>query len=337
MKVFLKKLFHGQSLSRNEAREAMNIIMSGGASSEEIAGFLGAMAGRGETLDEIVGCAESLRQNAISLPVTRQDLIDVCGTGGDGALTFNISTTNALLLGASGLAVVKHGNRAISSKSGSADVLEALGIRIDLGPDRVAESVNRHGFGFLFAPLFHPAMKHAVPTRRTLGVRTVFNIIGPLANPAPVRRQVIGVFEQKLLRPVAMALRDLGAEEALVVWGEDGLDELSLSGVSHAVHLKDGQLHPLTLSASDFGLAAPPTIDCAAAIRGGEREQNAAITLAVLQGEKGPKRDIVVLNAAAALVVGGRAKSWKEGAAIAMEILDSGRALTLVDTLRGFV
>lgn len=337
MKVFLKKLFHGQALHRQEAREAMNIIMSGGASVEEIAGFLGAMAGRGETLEEIVGCAQSLRENAVRLPVTRQDLIDVCGTGGDGAATFNISTTNALLLGASGLAVVKHGNRAVSSQSGSADLLEALGIKIDLTPDRVAQSVDKLGFGFLFAPQFHPAMKHAVPTRRALGVRTIFNIIGPLSNPAPVRRQVVGVYEQKLLQPVAMALRELGAEEALVVWGEEGLDELSLSSVSHAVHLKDGHLHPLTLSAVDFGLAKTPTDICLAGIRGGDRNHNARMTLAVLDGEKGPKRDIVVLNAAAALVVGGRAKSWKEGAAFAMEILDSGRTLTLLDQLRGFV
>ncbi len=332
MKDFLKRLFQGGRLSRLEAESAMDLMMAGQASSEEIAAYLGALAARGESVEEIVGSVRSLRKHALPFPVKRSDLIDVCGTGGDGTETFNISTANALLLAAAELGVVKHGNRAVSSKSGSADVLEALGLKLDKPSDQLAADVDRFGFGFLFAPQFHPAMKHVGPTRRALGVRTLFNILGPLANPAPVKRQVIGVFAEKWLQPVAETLRELGAEEALVVWGTDGVDEVSLSGETRAVHLKNGQLRTLSLVPEDFGLprAALDTL------KGGDKETNAAIIMRILRGEEqGPPRDVVVLNAAAALCVAGRASSWLEGAKFAKDLLSSGAAAQKLAQLQG--
>lgn len=332
MKIHLQKVCAGERLSRAEAEEAISCMMRGEATPEQIAGFLGALAARGETVEEIVGAAEGLRKHALPLATQRRDLIDVCGTGGDGRDTFNISTTNALLLAAAGLGVVKHGNRAVSSRSGSADVLEALGVRIDLDPSRSAACLEQLGFSFLFAPLFHPAMKNVAPTRRALGVRTIFNMIGPLANPSPVRRQVVGVFAERWLAPMATALQMLGAEEALVVWGTDGLDEISLSAPTHAVHLKEGKLHKLRLTPADFGLEEAPM----EYLQGGDKEKNAEITEAILHGEKGPRRDIVVMNAAAALVVAGRASHWREAALMAGALLDTGRVAELVGKLRSF-
>jgi anthranilate phosphoribosyltransferase len=330
MKAYLGRLFRSQSLSAQEAEEAMNLIMRGDATAEEMAGFLGALAGRGETAEEIRGCAASLRKHAITLPVQRRDLIDVCGTGGDGAETFNISTTNALVLAAAELGVVKHGNRAVSSKSGSADVLEALGLKIDMTPAEAAAAVDAQGFAFLFSPLFHPAMKNVMPVRRALGVRTIFNLIGPLANPSPVKRQVIGVFAERWLEPVAQALLSLEAEEALVVWGSDGLDELSIGSPTHAIHVKHGGLVKLVLEPESFGLDRAE-LD---RVRGGDKQDNARITEAILKGEKGPKRDIVLMNAGAALVVAGRAKTWKEGAQLAAQLIDQGTALQKLEQLR---
>ncbi len=332
MKEYLQKLFSGNMLTQAEAEEAFNLMMRGAAGAEAIAGFLGALAARGESVAEIVGGALSLRRHALPFKTDRHDLIDVCGTGGDGAETFNISTTNALILAAGGLAVVKHGNRAVSSQSGSADVLEELGLRIDLSAERAAASLDQHGFTFLFAPSFHPAMKHVAPVRRALGVRTIFNLLGPLANPSGVKRQVIGVFAEKWLLPVAEALLALGTEEALVVWGTDGLDELSLSAPTRAIHLRGGKLIHLSLKPEDFGLSLAPL----ASLVGGDKKANARITLAILNGEKGPRRDIVVMNAAAAFVVAGRAADWRAGAAMACEAIDSGKARRLIEELRIF-
>lgn len=329
MKHLLQKLFKGQVLTRDEAREAMNYMISGSALPEEIAGFLGAMAARGETSQELVGCVEAMRDHARPFPCVRKDLIDVCGTGGDELHTFNISTTNALLLSAAGLGVVKHGNRAVSSQSGSADVLEKLGIAID-GP-KLSETFEQEGFVFLFAPNFHPAMKNVGPVRRALGLRTLFNMLGPLANPAPVKRQVIGVFEKRLVPLLAEALKELGTEEALVVYGEDGLDEISLGGPTTAARVKTGRVEILSLTPEDFGLPSAPLTE----LRGGSCEENARITQSIFEGEKGSRRDIVLINASAALVVSGRAKDWKDGVRIAAEILDSGKALSKLQTLRG--
>lgn len=331
MQDYLKKVFGGMSLTSIEAETVMDLMMGGSAKPEQIAGYLGAIAVRGETVDEIVGSARSLRRHARPFNVKRSDLIDVCGTGGDGSHTFNISTTNALLLASAGLGVVKHGNRAVSSACGSADVLEALGIRVEAAIENVVASVEESGFGFLFAPRFHPAMQHVGPIRRVLGVRTLFNLLGPLANPAAARCQVVGVFARKWLYPIADALRLLGASEALVVWGEDGLDEISLSGPTQAVHLKHGTLTPLVLTPEDFGVARAPI----SALIGGDAGTNAKIIQEILTGEeKGPKRDIVVINAGAALVIGGRVKSWKEGADMAKELLLQGAGWRIVNKIR---
>jgi anthranilate phosphoribosyltransferase len=268
----------------------------------------------------------------VPFPVQRRDLIDVCGTGGDGTETFNISTANALLLAAAGLGVVKHGNRAVSSLSGSADVLEALGLRLDHSVDELVKAVDTIGFAFLFAPQFHPAMRHVGPTRRALGVRTLFNILGPLANPSPVERQVIGVFSPKWLSPVAEALRQLGTTEALVVWGHDGVDEVSLSGETYAMHLKQGVIEELRLRPEDFGVSPAPL----STLRGGDRDQNARIIRDILRGEeKGPPRDVVLINAAAALRVAGKVQSWKAGVELARDLLESGAAAQKLSQLQG--
>jgi anthranilate phosphoribosyltransferase len=333
VKAYLQKLFKSHDLTREEAQAATTLIMQGAVSVEETAGFLGALAGKGETVDEIVGCASSLRAHAVALQPRRQDLIDVCGTGGDGAETFNVSTCNALVLAAAGLGVCKHGNRAVSSRCGSADVLEALGVAIDMPSDRASAAIETHGFAFLFAPHYHPAMKHVGPVRRALGVRTVFNLLGPLANPAPVKQQVLGVFDPKLVPMMAEALQKLGTEAALVVCGEGGLDELSLSGPSQVSQLKAGRVEHFTLSPEDFGLTRAPL----EALKGGDKEANARIVEAILRGERSPRRDIVVMNAGAALVISGRAKSWREGAAQVAAVIDSGRAYETLEKIRVFV
>jgi anthranilate phosphoribosyltransferase len=333
VKAYLQKLFKSQNLTREEAEAATHLIMQGGVSAEETAGFLGALAGKGETVDEIVGCASTLRAHAVTLKPKRQDLIDVCGTGGDGADTFNVSTCNALVLAAAGLGVCKHGNRAVSSRCGSADVLETLGVAIDMQVDRAAAAIDRHGFAFLFAPHYHPAMKFVGPVRRALGVRTVFNLLGPLANPAPVKQQVLGVFDPALVPMMAEALLKLGTEAALVVCGEGGLDEFSLSGPSRVSQVKNGRLEHFTVSPEDFGVSRAPL----ETLKGGDKEANARIVEAILRGEQSPRRDIVVMNAGAALVISGRAASWREGAAQAAAVIDSGRALETLEKIRAFV
>jgi anthranilate phosphoribosyltransferase len=332
VKAYLQKLFRSQSLTREEAEAATHLIMQGGVSVEETAGFLGALAGKGETVDEIVGCATTLRAHALPLKPLRQDLIDVCGTGGDGADTFNVSTCNALVLAAAGLGVCKHGNRAVSSRCGSADVLEALGVAIDMQADQAAAAIDSHGFAFLFAPHYHPAMKHVGPVRRALGVRTVFNLLGPLANPAPVKQQVLGVFDPALVPMMAEALLKLGTEAALVVCGEGGLDELSLSGPSRVSQVKKGRVEHFTVSPEDFGLPRAPL----ETLKGGDKEANARIVEAILRGERSPRRDIVVMNAGAALVISGHAGSWREGAAQAAAVIESGRALETLEKIRAF-
>jgi len=333
VKAYLQKLFKSQDLTCDEAEAATSLIMQGKVSVEETAGFLGALAGKGETVDEIVGCAKSLRTHALPLKPKRQDLIDVCGTGGDGADTFNVSTCNALVLAAAGLGVCKHGNRAVSSRCGSADVLEALGVIIDLPTERAAAAIDSCGFAFLFAPHYHPAMKYVGPVRRALGVRTVFNLLGPLANPAPVKQQILGVFDPDLVPVMAEALQKLGSESALVVCGDGGLDELSLSGPSRVSQIKAGRVEHFTLSPEDFGLTRAPL----ETLKGGDKEANARIVEAILRGESGSRRDIVVMNAGAALVISGHAASWRQGAEKIAAVIDSGRAFETLETIRAFV
>jgi anthranilate phosphoribosyltransferase len=311
----------GRSLTEDEAAAVMHEVMAGEATPAQLGALLAAMRVRGETVEEIAGMARTMREFALRVP-HEGPLIDTCGTGGDGAGTFNVSTAAAFVAAAAGIGVAKHGNRAMSSHCGSADVLEALGARIDLGPEGVATCLRQANMGFMFAQAFHPAMKHAAPVRRELGVRTVFNILGPLSNPARAEAQVLGVPHPALVETMARALARLGTRHALVVHGEDGLDELTLSGPSIVCEVRDGRLATYRLTPGDAGLEPAPL----AAVRGGTGEQNAATMRAVFEGRPGPLRDFVLLNAAAALVVGGAARTIPEGVAIAARLIDTGEA-----------
>jgi anthranilate phosphoribosyltransferase len=330
MKAVLAKLFEARSLERAEAREAMEQVIGGGVSPEQVGAFLGALRAKRETVDELVGFAEAMRRHARKLSTSRADLVDTCGTGGDGSHTFNISTTSAFVVAASGLGVAKHGNRAVSSSCGSAEVLEALGVPVELSPEAAGSALDGDGFAFLFAPFYHPAMKNVAPVRRALGVRTVFNLLGPLANPALVRRQVLGVFDKRWLEPLARALLALGSEEALVVHGSDGLDEITLTGPTAAAHARGGEVTLLEITPEDAGLTRARAED----LRGGDAAHNAGILLEILSGKRGPRRDAVALNAGAALFVGGLAKSLAEGARIAEEAIDKGRAMEQLERAR---
>lgn len=328
----LKKLFSRQHLTRTEAREAMNRLMQGEAKPEQVGAFLGALRGKGETIDEIVGCAESMRSNALTLVIKRQDLFDTCGTGGDGMDTFNISTANAFILAAAGVGIVKHGNRSVSSRCGSADVLEALGIAVELTPDQVSHCVDQFGFGFLFARSFHPAMKHVGGIRQSLGVRTVFNLLGPLTNPAKAKRQLIGVFQKEWIEPMAHVLKELGSEEVMLVHGEDGMDEITPTGLTYVAHLREGQVTTYTLKPEDFGIKRFSVEK----IRGGDAAFNASMIEKVLNGEKGPCRDALLMNAAAALSVAGKVSDLLSGKKLAEDMIDSGQAWAVVEKLRGY-
>jgi anthranilate phosphoribosyltransferase len=318
----LHRALEGLDLSREQAREAMGEIMRGEATQAQIAGFLVALRAKGETADEIAGCAEAMREHALAVTPTRRDLVDTAGTGGDGGVTFNISTAAALVAAAAGAAVAKHGNRAVSSASGSADVLEALGFSLDLPPARIAESIDALGFGFMFAPLHHPAMKHAAAVRRELATRTVFNVLGPLTNPAGARAQVIGVYSDTLVRTVAEVLRALGAERAFVVHGYGGVDELSPAGPNAVSEVIGGTVRDRVIDPWELGIEP-----CSAGeLRGGTPAENAAAIRRVFEGERGGKREAVVLNAAGAIAAAGHAADLREGIAIARETIDSGAA-----------
>jgi anthranilate phosphoribosyltransferase len=329
VRVALRSVTTGGSLSRPEAEAAMGEVMDGQATPAQLAGLLLALRMRGETIDELAGFALAMRARAVHVngPV---DAIDTCGTGGDGAGTFNISTAAALVVAACGLPVAKHGNRAVTSASGSADVLEALGIPIDHGPEDAASALTRDGFTFMFAPAYHPAMRHAGPVRRELGVPTAFNLLGPMTNPAGVRRQVIGVADPLAAERVARVLFALGVDRAMVVHG-DGLDELPLdgSGVVHDVSLLG--VRRRRVNSVGLGLATAPPDE----LRGGSAADNAAIIEAILGGkEHGPRRDVVLLNAGAALLVGGRVGRLKEGVELAAAAIDGGQARSLLGRLR---
>ena len=333
MKSILSKLFNGGTLSKEEASSAMDLLMEGKAPPEQIGAFLGILRGRKETVEEIAGCASSMRNHAKTLNLKRTDLVDTCGTGGDGAGTFNISTVNAFIIAAAGLGVVKHGNRSVSSKCGSADVLEKLGVPIDLPLERVQEAVETLGFGFLFAPAFHPAMKNVVPIRKSLGVRTVFNLLGPLTNPAGAKRQVIGIYDRQLLETLAKVLRELGSEEVMLVTGSDGLDEITISGSTDVAHLRNGEISLYQVSPKDFGVEPAPL----SAVEGGDVALNTKIALDILGGEeKGPKRDIVLMNASAVFVVTGKVENFMDGMALARDIIDSGKAMAVLEKLKEF-
>lgn len=326
----LKIVLSGRALDRAQARAAMNALIGGGVTDAQAGAFLAALRVRGETVPELIGFAEAMRARAVKVKAKRRPLLDTCGTGGDGSGTFNISTTVAFVAAGAGAAVAKHGNRAVSSRSGSADVLEALGVRTDITPRLAAECVDVAGVGFLFAPAHHPAVAKVGPIRRQLGTRTVFNLLGPLSNPAGAKRQLLGVYSTALVAPLAEALRALGAEDAMVVSSKDGLDELSLSGPTIVARLRGGKVTVSELTPESVGLKRRPL----KALAGGDADKNAWITRAVLFGESGPARDVCLLNAAAALMVVGLARDWKEGLAMAEESIDSGRAAASLAILR---
>ena len=316
----IAKLVRCQSLTEAEAAAAFETIMRGDATPVQIAGFVIALRMKGETVDELTGFAKTARQMSTPIDV-EGDLLDTCGTGGDGLATFNISTLAAIVAAASGARVAKHGNRAASSMCGSADVLEQLGVKVDLQPEGVARCIEGAGIGFLFAPIFHPSFRFAGVPRRELGVRTVFNVLGPLCNPAGARYQALGVADGALAGKMAEVLLRLGVERAIVFHSEDGMDELSLSAPSHVIEI-DGARREYQLDVSELGLKKADLMD----VRGGGPEENARIAREVLGGAKGPRRDVVLLNASAALRAAGLAKDWKDGLGIAAETIDSGRA-----------
>lgn len=315
----------GGTLPAPLAEAAMEELMDGSASPVQVAALLAMMRVRGETPEEVAAFARVMRGRAVRVDAP-DGAVDLCGTGADGLHTFNISTLASFVVAGAGAPVAKHGNRAITSRSGSADLVEALGIPLDPGPDAVARSIRETGFGFMFAPAYHPAMKHAMPIRRELPMRTIFNLLGPLSSPARVRRQLLGVADAALVPLIAGALSRLETVRALVVHGADGSDELSLAGPNHALLVEDGQLRELEIDGRDFGLAPAPL----AALAGGDAHLNSAITLSVLGGEPGPARDVVLLNAGAALFVAACAADIGEGVSQAAEAIDSGRAADVV-------
>lgn len=331
LKPYIHKVINRQDLTAEEAEAAMNIIMRGEASDAQIGGYLVALRMKGETVAEITGSARAMRAHAarVPLPLNGEPLLDTAGTGGDGAHTFNISTAAAFVIAGAGRRVAKHGNRAASSRCGSADVLEALGVRIDLTPEQVARCMAETGIGFLFAPRFHPAMKYAIGPRRQLGQRTIFNLLGPLTNPAGATHQLIGVFDPALTEPLAQVLGELGGRAALVVHGHGGLDELTTAGPNRVSHLRDGQVRTYTFDPADLGLHPATDED----LRGGDPQQNAVLLEALLRGEDdSPRRDVVLLNAAAALA----AEDGDFPAALeaARQSLESGAAWERLQALR---
>ncbi len=332
MRESLERLVNRQNLSAADAEAVMGEIMRGEATPAQIGAFLAALRTKGETVEEVVGCARAMRAAATPVPCRAAVVVDTCGTGGDGRQTFNISTAAAFVAAGAGLTVAKHGNRSVSSRSGSADVFEALGVRLDLTPDRLGACLDEVGIAFLFAPALHPAMRHAIGPRREMGIRTLFNLLGPLSNPAGARVQVFGVYSPDWVEPMARVLAGLGATGAFVVHGADGLDEFSTTGPNRAAQVADGAVRPLVVDPAELGLPAARLNDLA----GGDAVMNAALTVEVLKGAPGPRRDITLLNAAAALVAAGTASGWKEGLSRAAEAVDSGAAMRKLEALRRF-
>ena len=325
----IAKLVAGADLSVDEAQGAMNEIMSGEATEAQIAAFTVALRLKGETVDEITGCARVMRQKATRIEAPSPDVLDTCGTGGDASGTFNISTAAAVVAAGAGCCVAKHGNRSVSSASGSADVLRELGVNIEAGVPVVERSLREAGIGFLFAPGLHQAMKYAIGPRRQMGIRTVFNILGPLTNPAGARRQLLGVYDPGLLETMASVLGNLGSVRCLIVHGDDGLDELTTTATSHVCELEGGRLRSYVVDPDDLGLPRARLDD----LRVGSAAESAAVIRGILSDRAGPHRDIVVLNAAGALVAGGKATDFAEGARLAEEAIRSGAAARVLERL----
>lgn len=327
LKPLIARVANGDSLTREESRQAFDILMSGEATPSQIGGFLMALRVRGETVDEIAGAVSSMR--ARMLPVSAPaDAVDIVGTGGDGLGTYNISTLAAIITAGTGVPVAKHGNKALSSKSGTADALSALGVKLDIGPDLIGRCIREAGIGFMFAQLHHSAMRHVGPSRVELGTRTVFNLLGPLSNPAGAKRQLLGVFSPHWLVPIAEVLRDLGSESIWVVHG-DGMDEITTTGVTHVAALEDGKIRTFDLTPNDFGVPSAVIDD----LKGGDGIANAKALREVLGGRKNAYRDVSLCNAAAALVVAGKAETLTDGMKIASASLDEGKAAAALDRL----
>lgn len=318
-----------QDLTEADMQSVMRTIMTGGATDAQIGGFLIGLRMKGETVNEIAAAAAVMRELATAVSVDQQYLVDTCGTGGDASGTFNISTASAFVVAAAGARVAKHGNRSISSKSGSADVLEAAGVRLDLSPQQVAECVNEVGVGFMFAPAHHGAMKHAIGPRKEMAARTVFNVLGPLTNPASAPNQVLGVFSDELLEPMANVLQKLGSRHVLVVHARDGLDEISIGDKTEVAELKDGQVRRFSIQPEDFGVTRTPITE----IKADSAAHSLEIIRSVLEDHKGPARDIVMLNAGAAIYASGLVSSLKAGVEKASEVISSGEARNCLDKL----
>ncbi len=330
IKEAISKVVKGEDLSEAEMSCVMNEVMTGAASPGQIGSFITALRMKGETVSEITGGARVMREKATKVVAPSGDIVDTCGTGGDEAMTFNISTAAAFVAAGCGAVVAKHGGRAVSSKSGSADVLKALGVNIEAEAGRVEECLREAGIGFLFAPLLHGAMKYAAPIRRELGIRTIFNILGPLTNPAGAKAQVLGVYDPALTDTLAKVLFNLGSTHAFVVRGEDGLDEITLADETRITELKDGSIKTYHIKPEDFGFKRCALSD----LKGGGPEENARIIKDILSGKKGPQRDVVILNGAAAVVAAGRAVGFKEGIAAARGAIDSGEAMNKLERLK---
>lgn len=328
----IKKIVNKGDLTYDEAYQVMNEIMDGATTQVQNAAFLAALSTkstRAETIDEISGCAAAMRAHALKVDHD-MDVLEIVGTGGDGAQSFNISTVSAFVLAAAGVKVAKHGNRAASSKCGTADCLEALGINIVQEPEKAVELLQKAGMCFFFAQKYHASMKYVGPIRKELGIRTVFNILGPLTNPGHPTMQLLGVYDEYLLEPLAKVLTSLGVKRGLVVYGQDKLDEISLSAPTSVCELDNGTYKTYEIKPEDFGLTRCTRED----LRGGDPAENAQISIAILKGEKGPRRDTVLMNAGAGLYIAGKASSIADGIRLAGELIDSGKALTVMETLK---
>jgi len=332
IKEAISKVVTGANLTEAEAEAVMREIMQGEATDAQIAAYITGLRMKGETVEEVTGSARVMREKAVHIRLDAPHQVDTCGTGGDLSHSFNISTTAAFVVAGAGVAVAKHGNRSISSKSGSADVLQALGINIEIPSQRVEECVAEVGIAFLFAPMMHLAMKYAIGPRREIGIRTIFNLLGPLTNPAGVKAQVMGVYAADLTGLLARVLGNLGLQRAFVVHGMDGLDEITITDRTKVSEYRDGSVNDYFMHPSDFDLPVGRPED----LKGGDAAANAAITVDILKGGSGPRRDIVLLNSAAGLVAAGRAQEFREGISIAAESIDSGAAMQKLDALKRF-
>jgi len=328
----LKKIIERKNLSETEMAQMIADIFSGDITDAQVGAFMAALATKGETFEELAGAASAMRKKARRIQTSAKTVVDTCGTGGDGAKTFNISTTSAFVVAGCGVTVAKHGNRSVSSQCGSADLLEALGVKLDTAPEIVEEAVRETGIGFLFAPLYHGAMKYAAKARKEIGLRSIFNMLGPLTNPASANCQLLGVYAPELTEMFAQALRILGIKRAFVVHGHDGLDEISVCAPTRISELNDGMIRTYDINPEQFFGETTKTGDLA----GGSPEDNAQITKSILKGEKGPKRNIILINASAALVAAGKASNLKEGISLAESSIDSGAATTKLYSLIRF-